>query len=82
MEKVSNRISDARRRVTALVIMARWIWIVNSLFAVGGIAYHRYDIAALAGFTWALSLLASACGHRAAEHLVNVERTTWPSPPH
>ena len=79
MQKVGNSISDARKRVTALVIMARWIWIVNSLVTVAGVAYHRYDIAALAGFTWVLSLLASAFGHRAAEYLVNMERT---SPPH
>ena len=79
MEKVSTRISDARRRVAALVAMARWIWIVNSLVAIAGIANRRYDIAALAGFTWVLSLLASAFGHRAAEYLANVERT---SPPH
>ena len=82
MEKAGNSISDARRRVTALVAMARWIWIVNSLVTVAGVAYHRYDVAALAGFTWVLSLLASAFGQRAAKYLVNVERTTWPSPPH
>ena len=75
MEKVGSNISDARRRVTALIIMARWIWIVNSLVTVVGLAYHRYDIAALAGFTWVLSLLASAFGHRAAEYLGAMERT-------
>lgn len=79
MDKVSNSISDARRRVTALVAMARWIWIVNSLVMIAGVAYCRYDIAALAGFTWVLSLLAASLGHRAAKYLLNVERT---APPH
>jgi len=79
MEKVGNSISDARRRVNALVTMARWIWVVNSLVMIAGVAHHRYDVAAVAGFTWVLSLLAAALGHRAAEHLVNMERT---SPPH
>ena len=78
MEKVGDSISDARRMVSALVIMARWIWVVNLLVAIAGVAYRRYDIVALAGFTWVLSLLASAFGHRAAQYLVNVERTTGP----
>lgn len=82
MEKVSNRISDARRKVTALVAMARWIWIVNSVVMIAGVAYHRYDVAAVAGFTWVLSLLTAALGHRAAEYLVNMEHTTRLSPPH
>lgn len=80
MDKVCNSISDARKKVTALVIMARWIWIVNLLVAVAGIAYHRYDIATLAGFTWALSIVASAFGRRAAEYLVAME-STIPSEP-
>ena len=69
MEKVGNTISDARRRVTALIMIARWIWVVNSVVAITSIMYHRYDITALAAFTWVLSLLATAFGHRAEKYL-------------
>ena len=75
MEKVSTNISDARRRINVLVAMARWIWIVNSLVMIAGMWYQRYDIAALAGFTWVLSLFAAAFGHRAVEYLGAEERT-------
>jgi hypothetical protein len=75
VDKEAGRITDARKRVTALVAIARWIWVVNSLVGLASVAYGRYDIAALAGFTWVLSLLVAAFGHRAAEYLVAVERT-------
>ena len=75
MEKEAGRISDARKRVTAVVMLARWIWVVNSIVGLVSVAYGRYDIAALAGFTWALSLLVASFGHRAAECLTTVERT-------
>ena len=75
MEKVDVFIDDARKRVTALVTITRWIWVVNSLVALMSIVFQRYDIAALAGFTWVLSLVAAAFGHRAAECLVTAERT-------
>ena len=75
MEKFGNNISDARRRVTTLAIMARWIWVVNSVVGLVSITYHRFDIAALAAFTWVLSLVAAALGHSAANYLGSVERT-------
>jgi hypothetical protein len=75
VDKQASRISDARKRVMALVAIARWIWVTNSVVGVAGVAYGRYDIAALAGFTWVLSLVAASFGHRAAEYLVTVERT-------
>jgi hypothetical protein len=78
MEKVSISISDARRRVNVLVVMARWIWVVNSLVMVAGMWYQRYDVAALAGFTWVLSLFAAALGHRAVEYLGMAERSNQP----
>jgi hypothetical protein len=74
VEKEASRISDARRRVTALVAIARWLWVVNSVVTVLSVVRGRYDIAALAGFTWLLSLLVAAFGHRAAEYLTTVER--------
>jgi hypothetical protein len=74
VEKVDSRIADARKKVTSLVMVARWIWIVNSVVGLVGVAYGRYDVAALAAFTWVLSLLVAAFGHAAAEHLVKVER--------
>ncbi len=75
MENVCIFIGDARKRVSALVAIARWIWIVNSLVAVAGVLYHRYEIAALAGFTWMLSLVAAAVGMRATKYLTTAERT-------
>lgn len=75
MEKVSNSISDARRRVSALVLIARWIWVVNSVVAITSITMHRFDVAALAAFTWVLSLLAAAFGHRADAYLGTAEQS-------
>lgn len=75
MEKVGSFIGDARRRIVALVVISRWLWIVNSLVAITGIAYHRYDVALLAGFTWLLSLVATAVGMRATKYLMTAERT-------
>lgn len=73
MEKVGNTISNARQKVTALILIARWIWVVNSVVAITSIIYHRYDITALAAFTWVLSLLAAAFGQRAEKYLGTVE---------
>ena len=73
MENVGNTISDARRRVTALVLMARWIWVVNSVVGITSVMYHRYDITALAAFTWVLAILAAVCGNRAEKYLGTAE---------
>lgn|GEM_PF-1504300 len=75
MEKELNRVSDARRRVTALVAIARWLWIVNSLVMFASVWRGDYELAALAGFTWVLSLLVAAFGSRAARHLTTVEQS-------
>lgn len=73
MVKAGYNIAHARKRVTLLVRMARWIWVVNSIAAVVSIMRTRYDIAALAAFTWILSLVATAVGHRAQKYLGTVE---------
>lgn len=75
MEMHVSRISDARRRVTVMASIARWLWIVNSLVALSSALRGRFDIAALAGFTWALSLVVAAFGNRAAQYLASIERT-------
>ena len=75
MENISSNISDARKLVTVLAVMTRWIWVVNSLVLIAGVAYERYDVTALAAFTWVFSLLAAALGHRAAAYLIAVERS-------
>ncbi len=74
VEKEVGRISDARRRVTALASIARWLWIVNSLVMLLSAWQGRFDIAALAAFTWILSLIVAAFGNRAAQYLTSVER--------
>ena len=74
MEKVGANISGARRNVNVLLTTARWIWVVNSLVMIAGVWYQRYDVAAVAGFTWILSLFAAAFGHRAVEYLGAEER--------
>ena len=74
MVKQTSRINDPRRKVTALVSIARWLWIINSLVALIGIISGRYDVAALAAFTWVMSLLVAAFGSRAALYLSRTER--------
>lgn len=75
MDVQISRISDARRRVTVMASIARWLWVVNSLVALSGALRGRFDIAALAGFTWILSLVVAAFGNRAAQYLASIERT-------
>lgn len=75
MERETSRISDTRKRVAALASIARWLWIANSVIALVSAWRGRYDITALAGFTWISSLVVAAFGKRAAENLASIERT-------
>jgi hypothetical protein len=60
---------DARRKLTALVGIDRWVWVINAAVMLIGVYYGRFDIAALAGFTWILTLIATAIGARVAANL-------------
>ena len=73
MEELETRVTDARRRISALVSVARWVWILNSLVGLASFACHRYELATVAGYTSATSLLVAACARNAARHLRNVE---------
>lgn len=74
MEELNNRVSDARRRIAALVMVARLVWVVNSLVGLASFVLHRYEVAALAGYTALMSLFLTACARRAVRHLHTVER--------
>jgi len=75
MEKLRNEIEDALRRIKTLVIIARWIWIVNSVVLITSITRHRLDIAGLAAFTCVFGLIAAAMGRRASRYLATAEQT-------
>jgi hypothetical protein len=55
---------EARAKLAALIEIARWVWVVNAAVTLVGAYYGRYDIAALAGFTWMFTLVATAIGKR------------------
>jgi hypothetical protein len=69
MNELDLIIRDARRRLVALVEIVRWLWIVNAAVMVLGLVYGSYQIAALAGFTWILSVVAAAIARRTVAYL-------------
>jgi hypothetical protein len=66
---------EARRRLASLIEISRWVWVINAVVTMIGLYYGRYDIAALAGFTWALVMMATGMGHRVAINLREESRT-------
>jgi hypothetical protein len=60
---------DAQRKLASLIEISRWVWVVNAVVTLIGVYYGRYDIAALAGFTWVLMLAATAIGRKVAAAL-------------
>jgi len=74
MEELGNRVTDARRRILALVSVARWVWVVNTLIGLTSFVCHRYELAAVAGYTSAMSFFVAVYARRAARQLRNVER--------
>lgn len=75
MDTLDSGIDNARKRVAAFTEIARWIWCINALVMLIGAYYNRYELAALAGFTWILSLVAAAIGRRVVEYLSTVENS-------
>ncbi len=75
MDELTTEIRDARKTITALVEITRWLWVVNAVVMVIGICYADYRIAALAGFTWVLSLVAAGIARRASFYLKAAVRT-------
>lgn len=56
-------------RMNALVAVWRIVWCINAAVIFVGFHYHRYDVAALAGFTCVLSLIATAISRRISKYL-------------
>jgi hypothetical protein len=75
MEKLASEVTDARKRVAALVEITRWLWVINAIVMVVGIYYSSYQVAALAGFTLVVSLIAAAVARRASSYLRAAVRT-------
>jgi hypothetical protein len=75
MDELTSEIRDARKRVAALIEITRWLWVVNAIVMAVGIYYANYEIAALAGFTWVLSLIAAGIARRASLYLRAAVRT-------
>lgn len=74
MEELENRVTDARKRISALMRVARWAWVLNSLIGLAALGCHRYELAVVAGYTSVTSLFVAAFARRAARHLHTVER--------
>lgn len=73
MEELGSRVTDARRGISALVSVARWVWVLNCLVSLAGFTCHRFDVAAVAGSTSAMSLVVAAYARRAVRNLCGVE---------
>ena len=76
MDKHEAGIQEALRRVTAFTETVRWVWVVNMIAMIAGLARGRYGLAALAGFSWILALTAAAAGRRAMRHLETISPPT------
>ncbi len=74
MEELGSRVTLARKRLSRLLAVARWVWVANCVIALWCFAGHRYELATAAGYTSIMSLLVAACARRAARHLLSVER--------
>ncbi len=74
MDKYEAGVGEALRRVTAFTETVRWVWVVNMIAMIAGLARGRYGLAALAGFSWILALTAAAAGRRAMRHLETISR--------
>ena len=75
MNELDLTIRDARRKLAALVEIVRWLWVVNAAVMVIGLVYASYQVAALAGFTWVLAVVAAAMARRASAYLRAAVRT-------
>lgn len=75
MNELDLSIRDARKRLAALVEIVRWLWIVNAAVMLLGLAFANYQVAALAGFTWVLAVVAAAIARRTATYLRAAART-------
>lgn len=75
MEKLYSEIINIRKRVTAVAEIARWLWCINAVVVVVAIIYLQYELAALAGFTCVLSIVAAAIARRAALYVDKVDHT-------
>lgn len=64
IEQLGIDIDRARNRIETLVSVWRFTWCVNVIVVFVGFYYQRYDIAALAGSTCVLSLIAAAISRR------------------
>lgn len=58
------QLRDARRKLASLVEIVRWIWVVNAAVMLVGSYYGRFDLAALAGFTWLMALVSAGIARR------------------
>ena len=75
MNELDLTIRDARRRLAALVEIVRWLWIVNAAVMILGLVFGNYQVAALAGFTWVLAVVAAAIARRTSAYLRAAVRT-------
>ena len=74
MDKYEAGVEEALRRVKTFTDMVRWVWVVNMVAMIAGLARGRYRLAALAAFSWILALTAAAAGRRAMKYLETISR--------
>lgn len=74
MGKLEGGIADARRRVSAVLDILRWVWCLNAAAMALGIHSGNYEMAAATGLTCLLGLAGSAVARGAERRLRVVER--------
>jgi hypothetical protein len=74
MEELGNKVTTTRKKISALMLISRGVWVTNCLIGFACFTCHRYDLAAAAGYACLMSLLIAACARRATRYLYSVER--------
>lgn len=74
MKQLHNGLKAARGRVRLLAEVMRWVWLTNAVVMTVGIIERRWELAAVAGVTWVMTLVAAAVAKRIDTYLNQVER--------
>lgn len=74
MQQLYSGLKAARGRVKLLAEVMRWVWVTNSVVMVVAIMEKRWELAAVAGVTWVMTIVAAAVAKRVDIYLNQVER--------
>lgn len=73
MQQLYSGLKAARGRVKLAAEVMRWVWVTNAVVMIVGILENRWELAAVAGVTWVMTLVAAAVAKRIGIYLNQVE---------